>query len=204
LRTIAHIISFIFHPLLLSTYLLFILGYYFPILFGISPQSFKLVLAFVFCFTFLLPAVNMLMFRHFGTIQSYALHERSQRYIPSITITVIYLVMTLLFYFRLPISANFIKIITLLTALAVVGTLVTFFYKISLHSLGMWGAIGILLPLNKGIEENTLLWPTALAIVGAGMVMSARLYLNAHTLPEVLYGGLAGFIIGFGGIIFLF
>jgi len=58
--------------------------------------------------------------------------------------------------------------------------------------------------LNKAIEQPYLLWPTALAILAAGAVMSSRLYLNAHTPRQILIGSVAGFAIGFSGIIILF
>lgn len=92
----------------------------------------------------------------------------------------------------------------LVTLLVVVGTLITFFYKVSIHSLAMWGGIGIIIPLNKAMEQAYLLWPTAGIIIAAGLVMSARLYLDAHTPRQVMVGGLVGFGIGFLGMIFLF
>ncbi len=93
---------------------------------------------------------------------------------------------------------------TIITALVVISTLITFFYKISVHSLAACGMIGILLPLNKAIENNALLWPTSIALVIAGLIMSARLYLNAHTFNEVVVGALTGFSIGFAGMLMMF
>ncbi len=66
----------------------------------------------------------------------------------------------------------------IVASLVVFSAIVTFFYKISIHSLAACGMIGILLPMNKAIENNALLWPTAIAIVLAGLIMSARLYLQ--------------------------
>ncbi len=54
------------------------------------------------------------------------------------------------------------------------------------------------------MEQSYLLWPTAAVIVVAGLVMSARLYLDAHTPRQVMIGGVVGFGIGFLGMIFLF
>ncbi len=91
----------------------------------------------------------------------------------------------------------------IVTLLVAISTLITFFYKISIHSLSMWGAVGIVLPLNK-IVEGSLLWPTAAIIAIAGLVMSSRLFLNAHTPREILLGAVVGFSIGFGGLKILF
>lgn len=87
--------------------------------------------------------------------------------------------------------------------LAVTGTVCTFFFKVSIHSLGWAGLVGIVLPLNNA-TNGTLLLPTAVLIVIAGVVMSARLKLNVHTPKEVMVGGLAGFAIGLAGMNFLF
>ncbi len=181
-----------------------IIGFYFPLMLEISPRNFNLILGFVFCFTFILPVVNIIMFRYFGTISSYTMHTRHERLVPFIAISIIYLVMIFLFYNKLPLSENFNKLMAIVTALVVVSTLVTLFYKISIHSIAASGMIGIMLPLNKAIENNVLLWPTAIALVIAGLIMSARLYLNAHTFNEVLTGALTGFTVGFAGMLILF
>lgn len=204
MRTAAKIISILFHPLLLATYLVMIVGFYFPAMLSIAPQNFKIILGFVFCFTFLLPVVNIMMFRYFGTISSFTMHARTERVIPFVAIAVIYLVMVFLFYNKLQVFANVNKLMGIVTTMVVFSAAVTFFYKVSIHSLAACGMIGILLPLNKALENNVLLWPTAIALVIAGLIMSARLYLNAHTFNEVLMGGLAGFSIGFAGILIMF
>lgn len=204
MRILATIISVIFHPLLLTTYLVWLLGYSFPSLLMIAPENFKIILAFVFCFTFLLPAVNILVFRLFGTISNYTLDSRRERIVPFLAISMIYVVTTFLFYNKLRLSQNFNHLILLVTVLVVVSAVLTLFYKVSVHSLAIWGAIGIILPLNKALEQTYLLWPTAIALLIAGVVMSSRLYLNSHTPRQVLVGSLIGFSIGFLGIIYLF
>jgi len=194
----------IFHPLLLATYLVTIVGYYFPVMLSVSPRNFNVILGFVFCFTFILPAVNIMMFRYFGTISSYRMQARNDRVIPFVAISIIYVVMVFLFYNKLPISENFNKLMTIVASLVVLSTMITFFYKASIHSLGAAGMIGILLPLNKAVENNAFLWPTAIAMMMAGLIMSSRLYLNAHTFNEVLTGAMAGFIVGFAGMLIMF
>lgn len=92
----------------------------------------------------------------------------------------------------------------IVSAMVVFATTVTFFYKLSVHSLAMWGAVGMMLPMNKVSEMGSLLIPTVVVIVVAGMVMSARLALNAHTPREILIGSTSGFAIGFFGMIILF
>ena len=204
MKQVAKFISVVFHPLLLTTYLVIILSYYFPSMLMIRKENRMVIVGLVFVFTFVLPAVNLVMLRAFGNIQSLTLQSRRERILPFVFISLLYLLVTFLFYFRLPFSANFNKLMMIISALVVVSLLVTFYYKISIHSIAMGGGIGILLPLNQVTEQMSLLWPTAFTILVTGLVMSSRLVLDAHSPREVMYGGVVGFVVGFFGMIILF
>ncbi len=204
MKQVAKFISVVFHPLLLTTYLVVILSYYFPSMLMIRKENRMIIVGLVFVFTFVLPAVNLVMLRAFGNIQSLTLQSRKERILPFVFISLLYLLVTFLFYFKLPFSANFNKLMMIISALVVVSLLVTFYYKISIHSIAMGGGIGILLPLNQVTEQMSLLWPTAFTILVTGLVMSSRLVLDAHSPREVMYGGVVGFVVGFFGMIILF
>jgi hypothetical protein len=200
----AKVISFIFHPLLLTTYLVLLLGFFYPPMLMIRRESLLPITAFIFVVTFVLPAFNLVAFRYFGNITSLSLTERRERVMPFFLIAFIYLLITGLFYYRLPISINFIKLMVIITTLVLASAIVTLFYKISVHSIAMCGGIGILLPINKAVGNSALLLPTAVVIVATGLVMSSRLLLQAHVPREVLTGSLLGFALGFFGMIILF
>lgn len=202
-RFAAQVISFLFHPLLLSTYLVIFLGAFFPTMVMADRGKVWIVTAFIFVFTFLLPALNLIMLRSFKTIRSLTLRDRQERIFPFAIITVIYGIIAFLFYYKLPFP-NLNKLMLIVFGLVLASFLITFFIKISIHSISMAGAIGIVLPLNKAMEEPRLLVPTALLIMLAGLVMSARLVLGAHTLREVLQGAMVGFAIGYCGVMVLF
>jgi hypothetical protein len=202
-RTTAKIISFIFHPLLLATYLVLLLGKFFPaMLMMISYRNVMMVALFVFAFTFLFPALNLWVFRTLGMISSFQLESRKERRTPFVFIAIMYVMLVYLFYIKLPFSGNFIRLMVVVAALVVTAAVLTFFIKVSVHGLAMGGWIGILMPLVRFAPE--LLWPTATIIVISGLVISARLYLNAHTLKEVAVGAIAGVIVGYGGMLVMF
>jgi hypothetical protein len=203
-RAAAKAISILFHPLLLTTYLVLLLGIFFPPMLLIKPATLLPIAGFVFMVTFVLPAFNLLTFRYFGNISSLSLNGHRERILPFFFIALIYILVTALFYYRLPISANFIKLMIIISSLVLASAIVTVFYKISIHSLALWGGVGILLPLNKAVEEAALLWPTVGVILCAGLVMSSRLLLNAHVPREIMFGSLLGFGMGFAGMIILF
>jgi membrane-associated phospholipid phosphatase len=206
-NALARVISVLFHPLLMATYLLGLLSYVLPsALYPINIESRNSFLILIFLMTFVIPALNISFFRIMGSISSLTMPDRAQRVRPFFLIALIYGFSTYLFFGKLRISVddNLFKLLILIDCLALVAAVITLFYKVSIHSVGVMGILGMLLPLNKVAENNALFIPTLVLIVIAGLVMSARLQLNSHTPREVLVGSLTGFTIGFFGMIILF
>lgn len=207
MNTLARIVSYLFHPLLIPTYLFILLSRTVPAaLDPVQSASHLLFIILIFIVTCALPVVNLLMLRFLRTIKSLHMEERSDRIIPFIMISVIYVCVTYLFYAksRIGINDNFMKIMIIVDLLAIVATVCTFFFKISIHSVVIWGVIGILIPLNKLTGVDALFYPTVIVVLLAGVIMSARLQLNVHTPREVMLGGVAGLAAGIGGMLILF
>ncbi len=204
MRTAAKIISIIFHPLLFPSYLVVVLGFFMPHFLLIPQQALLSFLGLVFVMTFVLPSVNLLMFRVFGTMQSLQMESRKERLLPFVLISIIYSVVSFMFFYKVSINVNFNKVMLIVALMVVMATVATFFMKVSVHSLSVCGAIGITLPLNKAVGDGSMLWPTIGIMLVAGIVMSSRLLLNKHTPREVLYGAVLGFSSGFFGMTILF
>ena len=201
MKQVAKFISILFHPLLMTTYLFGAFSLFLPIIFQPIRPSFGL-LGIIFIMTFILPSINFLFFKVTDTIHNLAMPERKERTLPFLFVSVLYCVVTFLFYWKVNIP-HVTSLLMIISALVLSSAFITVFYKVSIHSAAVWGIIGILLPFNK-ISNGLLLIPTAALIVVAGLVMSSRLILNAHTPREVLAGSLLGFSIGFGGIVYIF
>jgi membrane-associated phospholipid phosphatase len=172
----------------------------------IPPSSQMLFVFLVFIVTFLLPILNLGILKTFGWIQSLEMPDRKERLIPFVLISAIYVVITYFFYWRTRIgfNDNFLKLMIIIDLLVIVATALTFFTKISVHSLTAWGVIGILIPLNKITEVPTLFYPTLVVIVLAGFIMASRLYLQVHSLKEVLWGGIVGLATSIAGMLIFF
>jgi membrane-associated phospholipid phosphatase len=204
---LAKIVSVLFHPLLLASYMFALFSLSFPS--GLDPlkeDGYWNFVFLIFCVTFLLPALNIGIFKTFGSIKSLAMEDRGERIIPFSFIAILYGVLTYLFYSRtrIGLNDNLLKFLIIIDVLVIVAALVTVFYKVSVHSMAIWGLIGILLPLNKVSEDGALLFPTIISIVIAGIVMTSRLQLDAHTPREVMIGGMLGFGISFAAMITMF
>lgn len=207
MNILARVISFVFHPLLMATYLLGLLSFYLPsALYPINMGARGSFLLLIFLMTFALPAINISLFRIIGTISSFTMIQIKERIRPFFLITIIYCFVTYIFSFKTRISTDdsLFKLLLIIDCLVIAATMITFFYKVSIHSIGIMGLLGIIIPLNRVAENNSLFLPTIALLIIAGLVMSARLQLNSHTSREVWVGAATGFSIGFFGIIILF
>jgi membrane-associated phospholipid phosphatase len=203
----ARFVSVVTHPLLMPTYLFALLSWALPAsLEPIKPELHLKFLFFIFIVTFLLPLLNVAIFKTFGTVRTFAMTERKERLIPFIFITAIYVIVTYLFHSQtqMNLNDNFLKFMIVIDLLVIVATAATFVFKVSVHCISAWGFIGIIVPLNKISEINTLFYPMIISILLAGIIMSARLYAGAHTSREVMWGGVLGLGTGVVGMLILF
>lgn len=180
---------------------------YFPV--GLDPLKIETQWTFVliiFGFTFLLPALNIGLLKLLGTIRTITMQDRRERVLPFIFIAILYVLITYLFYSRTGVSINdnLFKFLLLGDALVVMAALATLFYKISIHSLAAWGFLGIVVPLNKLSEDGSLFYPSLIAIVVTGFIMSSRLQLHVHTAREVMIGSILGLATSLIGMSVLF
>lgn len=221
LRSIAQIISLVFHPLLIVTYMLVTLLVVNPYLFGVNsisdPNSKELILR-VFLSTFFIPAFSVAMLRFLGLIESIEMKTKEERIGPYIITGVFYLWMLRNFWG----NSNVPAVFTSLMLGTVIALFIAFFFniftKISAHAVGMGGltataAIAMLLfrydtfVINStilGTFEMSLITLLMLFIFFAGLVGTARLILTAHVPRQVYSGYIVGFCSQFLALRFLF
>lgn len=207
MNILARVISVLFHPLLMATYLFGLLCFFLPsALYPFSQERQRALMIVISVMTFVIPMLGISVLRTVGAISSFTMLERRERIRPFFLITIVYLFFTYFFAFKLGVGLNdnLFKFLLIIDLLVIAATVITFFYKVSIHSIGVMGVLGIILPLNNEVEDNALFIPTIVLLLIAGLVMSARLQLNSHTSREVWVGAITGFLIGFLSMIFLF
>jgi len=184
-------LSAAFHPLLVPSYLFYIVCYQLPgvILLPLMPDRW-LVLGIVFVFTFLLPSVVTGALYWFGRVESVTLPQRQQRPLPFLLASLSFAAATLLLYRY---GTAFDPLLTHMMAGMTVAVLLTFFislrWKISAHAVGVGGAVGFLSVLQmSALSGESGVWWLVSIILLTGAVMSARLALDAHTPGEVWAG----------------
>lgn len=209
MRTFAKLISIIFHPLTMLTYIVLILLMINPYIFGKSniTQGWWLV-AQVFMSTFLLPAFAVMMMKNLGLVASYEMEERTDRIIPFIV--------TGMFYLWVFMSVRKTNVFPQIYTVAVLGATISLFLafflnlfnKISIHAVGVAGLLGIVLVAMRWFSYSYFYWGESrmaipiywlliITLLVAGLVCTSRLLLKAHEPKDILQGFIVG-LLGMG------
>jgi len=158
----------------------------------------RTILLIVFFSTVLLPISILPFLIYQRLIRSFKLPDRKERLLPMfITVIFYYFGYSLLRRLDAP---DFIQQFLLATFFCVlVSSLVHLRWKISTHMVGLGGIIGLLSSLSAifNINDSSFLM---VVILVAGIVGSARIYLDAHSQSQVYSGFLIGFVFTFGVI----
>ena len=164
---------------------------------GYNKLAQWLIVLVVWITTFVIPALSIVMLKFTGTIRSLHLKERRERLVPFFYITVFY-GFTAYYFSSQMIVSRLTEGIFILTAVSIfIGAVITIFWKISIHGLGIGGVVGILLVLAVSIPESSIGYALFASFLVAGLVISARLRLNAHTPAQVYAGFVLGLFISF-------
>jgi uncharacterized membrane protein HdeD (DUF308 family) len=201
---LARFLSILFHPLLMPTFLFYLVLYWLPESVLTFPMEKRwIILGFIFFCTFLIPGLGAYAMVRYGVVNSIELGDREQRRYPLLFTTLCYATLTYLFQRNIEFGELFYYLMLLITLSVCVTYLVSLFWKISAHSVGLGGFLGLLVLLNELLPESSLLYLIAFFIVVSGAVISARLALNEHTPAQVYAGFLAGLAISSSFLFFI-
>jgi len=203
-RKLALLLSVVFQPLLMPSLVFGLLFFAVPQASSI-PESFKVRLFYlIVTSTLLIPMVLMLGLRWSGMVKSLHFEEKSERRTPFILVTLFYLLTTYFLKEKTeldPILWQGMGIITFSVALL---TGVTFFWKMSAHTIGIGGVLGVLAVFGMYFPSLDLAYLLVATLLLGGLVASARLYLDAHRPAEVYVGLLVGFAICWMGFMWIY
>jgi hypothetical protein len=142
----------------------------------------------VFMFSFVFPALNILVLYKLKRLPSLSLSNPSERTFPYIMTSMFYFG---LFYLLKDVNIwNELKLLVLGGGIAILFcALINLKTKISAHMTGVGGLLGSLISLSYIIRFDMTLF-YIMAIIVAGIVGAARLYLKEHR-PAQIYSGFA-------------
>ena len=187
----ARVISAIFTPFSIP-FLAFLILFLFSYL-RIMPIQYKLiVLGVVYCFTILMPTLTIFLFRKINGFSPEDLGERKRRFMPFL-LTITSYVFCLVMMHRLNIPWYMTGIILAALIMMVICIVVNLKWKLSEHMAGVGAIVGWLVSFSALFGYNPVWW-LCLFILIAGVLGTARIILQHHTLGEVLVGFAVGLI----------
>lgn len=193
-RNLALAISTLFHPVFVNLYGLSALILLSPYLsLGLTRNAQLFYVGFIFVTAGLLPIIAVLIMRLLGKVQSVLLDVQDERNIPYLITASIYLFD---YYFLSKMhTPSLLRAYVLACACIVVAVVViNHFYKISVHGASLGALIAIILTVAQAPVFD-LRYVLIIAFVLTGITLSARLFLHAHTLWQVVSGWSLGFLI---------
>ena len=202
---LSKLVSALLIPLLIPGYLFVIVLFLFPEMANIQVVNEKLfLLTEVIAFTAFFPLLVVVILYKIKWISSLSLIKREDRLIPQLFSLLLYGVFSYLLYSKYGLH-HILTLIILTNAFSLLLiTLITRFWKISTHTTGAAGFLVISsIIFIKNFSFGFAFLYLAIATLSIG-VFFARLHLKAHTLKQVIYGGLFGLISGFWLLFFIY
>lgn len=186
----SQIISYVFHPLFIPTYIFIFLVYKFPYEFAsITEWKLKLKIFGIFWMTAFFPAFAVFLLWRLKFSESIFLKTQKERIIPFF--------ITMFFYWWMHyLSKNMTDQPAVLEffffgifCTTIVGVIINNFIKISLHTIAAGGALMALIFFSFYYEVNLGL-EIAIVVLLSGIIATARLMVSNHTTLEI-YSGFA-------------
>ena len=197
LRFWAHLVSYIFHPLFISSYVMAFLIFIHPMAFAeFNHQAKVFRFGNILLCNVLLPAFSVFLLWRLKFIQSILLRTEKERILPYL--------LAMFFYwwtwdvFRnlpdIPVSAvHFL----LGSFLAICGAwMANIYFKISMHAIAMGSALMFFFLFSFTDDYASGLY-LSLVLLATGLVCTARLILSAHSTFEIWSGLFIGLLAQF-------
>jgi hypothetical protein len=192
IKFFAHLFSYIFHPLFIPVYVTWFIAFIHPSYFsGFNPQQKTWIIIRIAYTMVFFPFITVLLLKGLGFSKSIFLKTQQERIIP-------YIACGIFFFWAYLVFRNQPDIPKILTAFTFgvflsssAALLANIQMKISMHTIGMGGLMGIFLVI---MFQNTMLmtWPLCLALLLTGFVSTSRMVVSDHTSREIYAGLILG------------
>jgi hypothetical protein len=194
LRFLAHLFSYVFHPLFIPVIVTAFLLFIHPLMFAGFPGTRKVfILASVFLNTGLLPAFSVFLMWRLKFVESIFLRTPKERIIPYSAAIIFYFWVWYVFHSQPETPVPFVQFL-LGSFLAVCGAwMLNIRLKVSMHATAVGGMVMFFLLQILTQQEFTGQY-FALALLVAGIVCTSRFIVSDHTAEEIYLGLFTGFV----------
>lgn len=185
-------ISWGLHPFLLPIYMMAMLLT--MTTFAHYPSNVKFYLLWVVVlYAVIIPVLALGVLRSLGRISDYRVDDRRERMLPLLVGALCYILCAITIA-KIP-SAMFLrKFMVAAACCEILCLVVSLRWKISLHLTGMGAVVALLVVMNV-VGVGNMMVPLMAAVLCAGALASARLYLGCHNGWQVLAGFCGGFAV---------
>lgn len=195
MRTIANVISTIFHPLYMPV---LGMGFYLKFVFfrKLDPALFQYVMIVMVACTMIFPLMAIFLMKTSKAITSVHMPTKEERRWPLLLGTFFFFLAYLLIKFasERAIHSDQLNYITIAGIAAIMMcTIINLFYKLSIHMAAIAGLLGLVVAFAPYSQINPLYLIIGL-VMASGLVGFARLQLNAHSSGQLVTGFLVGFL----------
>lgn len=193
-------ISWGLHPFLLPIYMMAMLLT--MTTFAHYPSNVKFYLLWVVVlYAVIIPVLALGVLRSLGRISDYRVDDRRERMLPLLVGALCYILCAITIA-KIP-SAMFLrKFMVAAACCEILCLVVSLRWKISLHLTGMGAVVALLVMMNV-VGVGNMMVPLMAAVLCAGALASARLYLGCHNGWQVLAGFCGGFAVSVLAVLFL-
>ncbi|MCI9172505.1 phosphatase PAP2 family protein [uncultured Duncaniella sp.] len=193
MKRVSQILSYIFSPLLVPTYGM-ILASFLSVLSVLSARVLCTTVAITFVITCVIPACGIMAMYKTGFLTDPGVNVRTERSLPY-ALTILCYVGCCFFLYRAGAPSWLTMFYAGGGAAALINAVVNLKWKISAHAAAMGGLVAMLFriaAMHQSVVDLNI-WISAVVVL-AGAVMTARVYLQRHTLMQVLAGCANGFL----------
>jgi membrane-associated phospholipid phosphatase len=160
------------------------------------------LLLLIFLQTFVLPVFTIYCLHRFGFVNDLRMETLEDRRLPYLITVTIYTFVAIFFTLKLKQLPEVGIIMTGIAFSIAAVTVISLYWKISAHAVGISGTLGALIGILIKFGSNELFYPIIVVILIAGLLIAARLHLNAHTPNQVIAGSFLGLIISLSVVLF--
>lgn len=193
MKRVSQILSYIFSPLLVPTYGM-ILASFLSVLSVLSARVLCTTVAITFVITCVIPACGIMAMYKTGFLTDPSVNVRTERSLPY-ALTILCYVGCCFFLYRAGAPSWLTMFYAGGGAAVLINAVVNLKWKISAHAAAMGGLVAMLFriaAMHQSVVDLNI-WISAVVVL-AGAVMTARVYLQRHTLMQVIAGCANGFL----------
>lgn len=193
MKRVSQILSYIFSPLLVPTYGM-ILASFLSVLSVLSARVLCTTVAITFVITCVIPACGIMAMYKTGFLTDPGVNVRTERSLPY-ALTILCYVGCCFFLYRAGAPSWLTMFYAGGGAAALINAVVNLKWKISAHAAAMGGLVAMLFriaTMHQSVVDLNI-WISAVVVL-AGAIMTARVYLQRHTLMQVIAGCANGFL----------